>query len=285
MYAEGRSDFDKAQCKPHRPEHGGRRFPLNAGYGDIMTDRESAWQTEALAATYLEGVRGAIPAAGLQLQVMQKIVESWCPRAARIMDLGCGDGPIGRMLMEHFSNAEIIFADFSETMLEAARKHVAHEGRASVMRADFSSPRWIDSIAGYQPFDIVVSGFAIHHQPDKRKREIYAEIFGVLATPGVFLNLEHVASATPAGQALFDSFFVDHLYRFHQATGATKTRAEIEESYYNRPDKKENILAPVDEQCRWLREIGFDDVDCFFKIFELALFGGRKTSKRAEATR
>jgi len=27
---------------------------------------------------------------------------------------------------------------------------------------------------------------------------------------------------------------------------------------------------------RWLQEIGFADVDCYFKIFELALFGGRK---------
>ena len=40
--------------------------------------------------------------------------------------------------------------------------------------------------------------------------------------------------------------------------------------------KKENILATVEAQCQWLRQIGFADVDCFLKIFELALFGGRK---------
>jgi hypothetical protein len=44
------------------------------------------------------------------------------------------------------------------------------------------------------------------------------------------------------------------------------------------PAKRENILAPVEEQCRWLRLIGFADVDCFLKVFELALFGGRKVS-------
>lgn len=254
----------------------GSRLTLEVEWEDIMTDQKSAWQTEALAATYLQGVRGAIPAAGLQLQVIQKIVESWCPRVARILDLGCGDGAIGRMLIQHFPNARVVLVDFSETMLDAARKHIAHEGRASVMRADFSSPGWIDSVADYRPFDVVVSGFAIHHQPDRRKRELYAEIFCALAIPGVFLNLEHVASATPAGEALFDSFFVDHLHRFDQATAAGKTRAEIEEAYHNRPDKKENILAPVDDQCRWLRGIGFEDVDCFFKVFELAIFGGRK---------
>jgi hypothetical protein len=29
-------------------------------------------------------------------------------------------------------------------------------------------------------------------------------------------------------------------------------------------------------QCQWLQEIGFGDVDCFFKLFQLALFGGQK---------
>ena len=250
----------------------------DAGCAGNMTDPKSAWQTEALAASYLEGVRGAIPAAELQLQVIQRIVRCWCPHVARILDLGCGDGPIGRMLIEHFPDAEVVFADFSEAMLKAVRKKITHEGRASVIKSDFSLPGWIDSVAEYRPFDVVVSGFAIHHQPDHRKKGLYAEIFDVLGVPGVFLNLEHVASATPAGEAIFDSFFVDHLYRFHQATDDARTRAEIEESYYHRPDKKENILAAVDAQCRWLREIGFEDVDCFFKVFELAVFGGRKTS-------
>jgi hypothetical protein len=69
--------------------------------------------------------------------------------------------------------------------------------------------------------------------------------------------------------------------RFHRDTTPCKTRQEIEEVYYQRPDKTENILAPVETQCQWLRDIGFQDVDCFFKVFELALFGGRKTSSES----
>jgi hypothetical protein len=30
----------------------------------------------------------------------------------------------------------------------------------------------------------------------------------------------------------------------------------------------------VEVQCQWLRQIGFGHVDCYLKIFELALFGG-----------
>ena len=31
----------------------------------------------------------------------------------------------------------------------------------------------------------------------------------------------------------------------------------------------------------WLRQIGFQDVDCYFKAFELALFGGRKPPQKS----
>ena len=40
---------------------------------------------------------------------------------------------------------------------------------------------------------------------------------------------------------------------------------ETAQQYYNRHDKNANILTLVEIQCQWLREIGFTDVDCFFK--------------------
>ena len=35
----------------------------------------------------------------------------------------------------------------------------------------------------------------------------------------------------------------------------------------------------MQEQCAWLRGIGFRDVDCFWKYFELAIFGGFSQGK------
>ena len=54
------------------------------------------------------------------------------------------------------------------------------------------------------------------------------------------------------------------------------SRATVRRRFVKRADKAANILAPVEEQCRWLRSIGFADVDCYFKIYELAVFAGRK---------
>lgn len=234
----------------------------------------SAWQTADLTRTYLEGVRGASPGAELQLAVIGKIIDQWCPSASRVLDLGCGDGILGKFALSRLRAASGLFVDFSEPMLAAARANVGMLPNVTVARADFSNSQWMQVAAS--PFDLVVSGFAIHHQPDARKRELYGEIFSLLKPNGVFLNMEHVASASEAGEAMFDDFFIDHLHAFHCRSNASTDREEIADNYYGRPDRDENILAPVGEQCDWLREIGFLDADCFLKIFELALFGGRK---------
>jgi SAM-dependent methyltransferase len=245
-----------------------------------MLEQKSKWQTKELVKVFLEGVRGAIPGAALQMEVIGKITERWCDTPKRILDLGCGNGILGRFLLNRFPAAISLFVDFSDPMLGAVRQSTESLTNAIVEKVDFSSPQWIEIAEIHGPFDIVVSGFAIHHQPDERKKELYSEIFKLLVPGGVFLNLEHVASLTEAGEDLFDDFFIDHLYKFHVKTNLEADHEAIADEYYNRPDKKENILASVEDQCQWLKEIGFADVDCFFKVFELALFGGRKTSNK-----
>jgi ubiquinone/menaquinone biosynthesis C-methylase UbiE len=167
-----------------------------------------------------------------------------------------------------------VFLDFSEPMLAAARERLPDSAPHRFVLQDYGQADWTASLAAERPFDVVVSGFSIHHQPDTKKRTLYRDVFSLLRPGGIFLNLEHVASASPWGSQRFDEYFVDSLCAFHARTGTGKGRAEIERDYYSRPDKSANILAPVEDQCAWLRDIGFVDVDCYFKTFELALFGG-----------
>ncbi len=90
------------------------------------------------------------------------------------------------------------------------------------------------------------------------------------------MNIEHVLSPTKWIESVFDNQFIDNLYQMRLTFEPETTREKVAQEYYYRPDKEANILAPVETQCDWLREIGFGDVDCYFKVFELAIFGGRK---------
>jgi SAM-dependent methyltransferase len=239
------------------------------------TDRaDKIWQTAALAATYLEGVRAAIPLAQEQIDVLLRLIAA--ARGERVLsflDLGCGDGVLAGAVLDRFASAHGVLADFSEPMLEAARRRLAdRSGRSEFVHVDYAVPDWIASVESFAPFDAVISGLSIHHQPDRRKREIYAEIHGLLAPGGMFVNIEHVASASEWVAGVHEELFIDHLHAVHP----DQTREQVAARYCNRPDKAANILAPVELQCQWLREIGFRDVDCYLRIFELAVFGGRK---------
>ena len=244
--------------------------------GEEMSKKISAWEIEENAREFLEFERSAIPGAELQFSVIGKIAEEWCGNPGTILDLGCGDGVLGRFLMSVFPETSCVFADFSDEMLRTAGERLAGSSRAHVVKADFSSPTWLDAVSAHKPFDIVISGLAIHHQPDRRKKEIYSEMHDILSPGGVFLNLEHVMSKTPEVERLFEEYYIDHLLDYHSASDSSIKREKIAEGYQNRPDKDEDQLADVGEQCGWLKETGFRDVDCFFKLFEIALFGGRK---------
>ncbi len=171
-------------------------------------------------------------------------------RTRRVLDLGTGDGYLLALLQEARPGAGGVAVDFSAEMLEQARARFAGTPGVEVVEHDLDVPLPGD----WGPFDAVVSAFAIHHVSDERKRALFGEVFGALAPGGVFMNLEHVASPTPE---LHEAF----LY----AINSSPER-----------DDPSNKLAPAGDQLGWLREAGFNQVDCHWKWRELALLGGAK---------
>jgi len=246
----------------------------------MTTSNDQVWKTEALSKWYLEGIRGAIPLAEEQIDLILLVVKQALPKVGRFLDLGCGDGILGQALLSAHPEAEGVFLDFSDIMIRAAKEKVRSANNQAVFIAqDYGSPTWVQAVNQYAPFDVIVSGFSIHHQVDARKREIYGELYNLLAPGGVFLNLEHVASASPWVETVFDECFIEALWGYHAHAGTTKTREQIAQAYHQRPDKEANKLAPVEKQCQWLRDIGFQNVDCYFKLLELALFGGTRSPR------
>ena len=244
-----------------------------------MKSNSSVWKSEKLARTFLEGIRKSIPLANEQIEIIQRIILKWKPEVKTFLDLGCGDGVLGQAVLTVNRNAKGVFLDISDKMLKTAREK-CQNNRVRFVKADFEKPDWVRSITRFGSFDLVVSGFSIHHQTDKRKKEVYKEVYDILAPGGIFLNLEHVSSPSKDIESLFDEYFTDSLYAYHSKSNRRMTKEKIEKEYYNRADKVANILLSVESQCNWLRDIGFRDVDCFFKVFELALFGGRKQDKK-----
>ncbi|MCL6432795.1 MAG: class I SAM-dependent methyltransferase [Leptolyngbyaceae cyanobacterium HOT.MB2.61] len=234
---------------------------------------DTVWQDKTLVESFL-GVRGAIPYAVDQINTALQVVDRAGILVKRVADLGCGDGAIAHAILTRYPLTQVTALDFSEPMLEQAKKRLQPYGdRVICAQADLYTPDWQ---AGLQSFDVIISGYCIHHLPDDRKQALYREIYHLLNPGGCFLNIEHVASSTPWVENLFNESLVDALYDWHQSQGGTDSRDVVAQRFVYRADKKANILTPVETQCEWLRAIGFQQVDCFFKWYELAVFGGVK---------
>lgn len=242
-----------------------------------MSNDYFIWKAPNLVKKYLSGERTAFPCALEQIAVMLKLIEENSNEFVNFLDIGCGDGILGAAILEKYPNSKGVLLDFSEDMLKAAEEKLQnYRDRAEFINFDYSDRNWVNKVNHLAPFNIIVSGFSIHHQPDERKKEIYLEIYNLLTPGGIFINVEHVLSKTKWLANIHDEYFIDSLFKYEKSKGSGKTRDEISAGYYQRIEKKANILSLVEDQCDWLRDIGFIDVDCFFKVFELAVFGGRK---------
>ena len=240
----------------------------------MITDQ--VWKLPTIVNRFL-AYRAAIPMAQEQIGVMISILKTKEAPIESFMDLGCGDGILGAAILGEYPSARGVFVDFSEPMLKQARGQLKeYAGQLVFENLDYGDPGWVNRIQSYAPFDAIVSGYSIHHQPDARKRSIYEEIYSLLKPGGWFINIEHVSSAAPLNIDLFENHYVAARYAIEQRDGGTRTFDQLSEEYKNRPDKDANILAPTELQCDWLREIGYEEVDCYFRIYELAVFGGRK---------
>jgi len=240
---------------------------------------DEVWKLSAIVNRFL-AYRAAIPLAHEQIGVMMSILKAREQPVENFLDLGCGDGILGATMLGDYPSARGVFVDFSEPMLEQAREQLKDYARQLAFEnLDYGDPAWINSVQAHGPFDVVVSGYSIHHQPDVRKREVYREIYSLLKPGGWFVNIEHVSSAAQLNIDLFEHHYVSARYSIEKQNGGTRIFEQLAEEYKNRPDKAANILATTELQCDWLREIGYEEVDCYFRIFELAVFGGRKPNE------
>lgn len=237
---------------------------------------KDSWKTESVINRYLSGTRLALPSLESQLDLMVKLIQAGPKAPQKILDLGCGDGFLGSIFKTIYPSAHVIFNDYSENMLSIARTKLAGIDGCTFVAGDFSSAQSWDTLAEYGNFDLVVSGFAIHHLPDDGKQAIYSRIFQCLAPSGLFLNLEHVASRTQEHEDLFEEIIIQKLITAEIDQSIPRTPDTIRKDFKEREDKQENKLASAELQCDWLCTIGYENVDIFSKFLEIALIGGYK---------
>ncbi len=189
---------------------------------------------------------------------------------ARVLDLGCGDGLFIQELTKAFPSVKATLMDGSSEMLAAAQNRLKNHTNLNFINASFQKILTKDVIS--ENFNFIYSSLAIHHLSSKEKKDLYAFIYSHLSPGGFFVNYD---VTVPPSEEL--ELWYLSLWRQWIQNNLDKINNEnligTPEQYKENPDNTPDSLA---SQLDALKDIGYKNVDCFFKYGIFALFGGSK---------
>ncbi|ACC79683.1 class I SAM-dependent methyltransferase [Nostoc punctiforme] len=178
----------------------------------------------------------------------------------KVLDLGAGTGLYSGMVQSVFPNAELTLLDLAPEMLEKAKLRFSKMGKSpKILIGDYVETNLDDS------YDLIISALSIHHLSDFDKELLYQRIYNFLNPGGIFVNADQVLGKTPDLEELYRQHWLDSV----RAKGISEEdlKAAQKRMEYDR-------MATLEIQLHWLEAAGFQNVDCWYKNFSFAVFGG-----------
>lgn len=204
-----------------------------------------------------------IPSFDLLYQSAAAAVRATVPERGRVLDLAAGTGLLTATVRSAVPRAEFVLTDGSEDMLRMSRERFAGEEGVTTHVADLTGPLPPGT------FDAVISGLAIHHLPHEDKRRLFRRIHQGLGEGGVFVNVEQIRAPDEPLERLYDQQHEKHVH---------DSQTPPEEWAAGRERMKHDICADLDSQLTWLREAGFEVVDCLAKDWRFACYAAWRRS-------
>ncbi|MEG6521344.1 class I SAM-dependent methyltransferase [Desulfotomaculum sp. 1211_IL3151] len=178
-----------------------------------------------------------------------------------ILDIGAGTGLLSFFALEKYPNANLTLIDISEKMLEQAKERFKGKPKVNYIIGDYSKYKFD------KKYDVIISALSIHHLTEDEKKQLYKSIYLALNQNGVFVNADQVLGSTPYLETLYKGDWKDKVKR----SGLSKEELS---SAFERTNLDK--MSTLEDQLKWLREIGFSDVDCIYKYFNFVVLFGRR---------
>ncbi len=189
-----------------------------------------------------------------------------------LLDLGCGDGIVTHELLSVDKSISATLIDGSGDMLDKARERLKGFGNIKYIQASFQEMLERDMLD--HDFDFIVSSLAIHHLTMNEKRNLFRLIYSHLKAGGYFMNIDVILAPTDELDQWYMKLWEEWMDEKKAALGIDNDPSRNIIQRYK--DMEENKPDTLDDQLDTLKDIGFKDVDCYYKYGIFTLFGGRK---------
>lgn len=212
---------------------------------------------------YDNWIRKAVPGYDEMCRMAMELLPLQPEAAPEILDLGAGTGLFSALVQTAYPAASFTLWDVAEKMLDVARSRFSDSSaRFTYMLGDYRL------FSEQRSYDLVISSLSIHHLSDEEKQDLFRTIFAALKPGGIFLNIDQIKGPTPELQELYCRKW-EEITRLNGAS-EDEIRGGLERRrLYDRE-------ATLENQLQWLREAGFQEVDCVYKKWLMGLFYARK---------
>lgn len=170
-------------------------------------------------------------------------------RVERILELGSGTGNLSVLLHQRFPGATLDLVDVAAESLQHCRDRLGDDERCRFHAIDFRSMEFPEN-----EFDLVISSIAIHHLTSPEKQALFRQLFSRLRPGGVLAYADQHAGATEAINARHQQ----HWYQASTHAGASEQEWQMWMRHQADHDHHDTLVEQID----WLREAGFQSVDC-----------------------
>jgi tRNA (cmo5U34)-methyltransferase len=190
----------------------------------------------------------------------------------RNLDLGCGDGVLTENIRSHHPGHTFHLLDGSQIMIQKATRRLG-DG-VSFIHQTFED--YIECPPREDSYDFVYSANAIHHLALPGKHGLYRKIHQEMREGGCFMNIDPVQPSSERSEKWMFEMWSDWVNETLCKKGMGDQVGKYDRLPSTYKEAPENRPSTLRQQLEILEEIGFKDVDCFYKYGIFALFGGTK---------
>jgi tRNA (cmo5U34)-methyltransferase len=180
-----------------------------------------------------------------------------------ILDLGAGTGLFSYHVFQRYRNSRYTLVDVAEQMLALSKKRFEElSGQFSYITGDYRTTFPVSQ------FDLIISSLSNHHLTDDEKKKLFKEIYRKLKPGGTFINVDQIKAPSEHFEEMYWSIWLSKVRQ------SSASEEQIQQSIRRRTEfDNDSTLA---DQLKWLKESGFERVDCLYHHYFVGVFFAQK---------